>query len=116
MDLASIEYMSYEKMAEVIKLFTGIELTRQNLFYIIDSNFNHYSCECMGEIQEQLNELGINPGEAVHYDEELIWISHQPQCKININRCLKSNCYSRLYYSTRKFQQELYKNVFKHIT
>lgn len=84
MDLASIEYMSYEKMAEVIKLFTGIELTRQNLFYIIDSNFNHYSCECMGEIQEQLNELGINPGEAVHYDEQFIWINHQPHVRLTV--------------------------------
>lgn len=84
MDLASIEYMSYEKMAEVVKLFTGIELTRQNLFYIIESNFNHYSCECMGEIQEQLNKLGINPGEAVHYDEEFIWISHQPHVRLTL--------------------------------
>ena len=71
-------------MSEVIKLFTGIELTRQNLFYIIETNFNHYACECMGEIQKQLNELGINPGEAVHYDEEFIWISHQPHVRLTL--------------------------------
>ena len=34
--LASIEYLSYEKMSEIIELFTGIKLTRQNLFYIMD--------------------------------------------------------------------------------
>ena len=84
MDLASIEYISYEKMTEIIKLFTGIELTRQNLFYIIDSNFNHYACECMREIVEQFKKLGISPGEAVHYDEEFIWISHQPHVRLTI--------------------------------
>ena len=45
--------MSYEKMSEVIELFTGIKLTRQNIFYITDKYFNHYAYECMKEIEEE---------------------------------------------------------------
>ena len=84
MDLASIEHISYEKMSEIIRIFTGIELSRQNLFYIIDSNFNHYASECMREISKQFKEQGINPGEVVHYDEEFIWISHQPHVRLTL--------------------------------
>ena len=84
MDLTSIEYIPYEKMTEIIKLFTGIKLTRQNLFYIIDSNFNHYASECMNEISEQFKKLEISPGEAVHYDEEFLWINHQPHVRLTL--------------------------------
>ena len=115
MDLASIEYMSYEKMTEVIKLFTGIELTRQNLFYIIDSNFNHYACECMREIAEQFKKLGISPGEAVHYDEEFIWISHQPHVRLTIIEALNRVVIADHIIPRENFNTKLYQNVFKHI-
>ena len=84
MELASIEYMSYEKMAEIIRLFTGIKLSRQNLFYIIDSNFDYYDNEWKEEIEKQFKELGINPGEAVHYDEQFLWLSHQPHVRLTL--------------------------------
>ena len=52
LDLFSIEYISYEMTSEVIELFTGIKLTRQNLFYIMDKYFNHYAYDCMKEIED----------------------------------------------------------------
>ena len=38
----------------------------------------------MREIAEQFKKLGISPGEALHYDEEFIWISHQPHVRLTI--------------------------------
>ena len=84
LDLYCIEHISYEKMSEVIELFTGIKLTRQNIFYITDKYFNHYAYECMKEIEEEFKKLGIQIGEAVHYDEEFIWINHQPHVRLTI--------------------------------
>ena len=52
LDLFSIEYISYEMISEVIELFTGIKLTRQNLFYIMDKYFNYYAYDCMKEIED----------------------------------------------------------------
>ena len=40
-----INHISYEKKSEVIKLFTRIKLTRQNIFYITNKYFNYYAHE-----------------------------------------------------------------------
>ena len=40
LDLYCIEHMSYEKMSEVIELFTGIKLTRQNVFLHLLTNIS----------------------------------------------------------------------------
>lgn len=84
LDLFTIEHMSYEKISEVIELFTGIKITRQNIFYIVDKYFNHYAHECMREIEEEFKKLGIQVDEAVHYDEEFIWINHQPHVRLTL--------------------------------
>ena len=84
MDLASIEYISYEKMSEIIELFTGIKVKRQRIFDILENNFDWYCTECFDEIRKLMNNLGINPGEAVHYDEEFIWINHQPHVRLTL--------------------------------
>ena len=84
MNLASIEYISYEKMSEIIELFTGIKVKRQRIFDILENNFDWYCTECFDEIRKLMNNLGINPGEAVHYDEEFIWINHQPHVRLTL--------------------------------
>ena len=32
MNLATIEHISYQKMSEIVELFTGIEVSRQRIF------------------------------------------------------------------------------------
>ena len=63
---------------------TGIKLGRQNVFYIIDKYFDQYVDDCIQEIKEDFKRLGIQFGEAVHYDEEFIWIDHQPHVRLTI--------------------------------
>ena len=84
MDLASIEYISHQKMAEIVELFTGIKISRQRIFDIIENNIDLYCNECFDEVKKQMEKLGIIPGEAVHYDEEFIWINHQPHVRLTI--------------------------------
>ena len=61
-----------KKMSEIIEVFTGIKISRQSLFDIIDKNFNDYATETMKKIQKEFKKLVINPEEAVQYDEEFI--------------------------------------------
>ena len=88
MNLATIEHISYQKMSEIVELFTGIEVSRQRIFDIIERNFDSFYNECFDEINKQIKELGINPGEVVHYDEEFIWINHQPHVRLTIINAL----------------------------
>ena len=69
LDLYSIEHISYEKMSKVIELFTGIKLTRQNIFLHYWQIFQHYAHECMKEIEKEFKKLEIQIGEAVNYDK-----------------------------------------------
>lgn len=68
MDLSSIEYLSYQKMSEIIELFTGIKVSRQRIFDIIENNFDLYCNECFEKIRKEIENLGIKPNESIHYD------------------------------------------------
>ena len=88
MNLATIEHISYQKMSEIVELFTGIEVSRQRIFDIIERNFDSFYNECFDEINKEIKESGINPSEVVHYDEEFIWINHQPHVRLTISNAL----------------------------
>ena len=88
MNLATIEHISYQKMSEIVELFTGIEVSRQRIFDIIERNFDSFYNECFDEINKEIKESGINPSEVVHYDEEFIWINHQPHVRLTIINAL----------------------------
>lgn len=84
MDLSSIEYLSYQKMSEIIELFTGIKVSRQRIFDIIENNFDLYCNECFEEIRKEIENLGINLNESIHYDEQFLWINHQPYVRLTL--------------------------------
>ena len=69
----------------------------------------------MREIAEQFKKLGISPGEAVHYDEEFIWISHQPHVRLTIIEALNRVVIADHIIPRENFNTKLYQNVFKHI-
>ena len=84
LNLFSIEYIPYSKMSEIIYLFTGIEIDRRRIFDIVEDNFDSFANKCINQVKKELEALGINPGEAVHYDEEFIWINHQLYVRLTI--------------------------------
>ena len=55
---------------------------------IIERNFDSFYNECFDEINKEIKESGINPSEVVHYDEEFIWINHQPHVRLTISNAL----------------------------
>ena len=72
LNLFSIEYIAYSKMSEIIHLFTGIEIDSRRIFDIVEDNFDSFANKRINQIKKELKELGIQPGEAVHYDEEFV--------------------------------------------
>ena len=79
-----IEYMSFEKKAEIIENETGIRLTRQTVCY-----HQYIYCEAYLEKQEQLidqliKNLGIETSGVYCYDEEFIEKKQDSQVRLTI--------------------------------
>ena len=55
---------------------------------IIERNFDSFYNECFDDINKEIKESEINPSEVIHYDEECIWINHQPHVRLTIINAL----------------------------
>ena len=89
--LSSIEHISYEKMSDILKLFYDIDIDRRRVYDLYAENVNEFIYKNLDEIQEDLRNGNMPFSGIISYDEEFIWIKHQPYGPINNTRHEISN-------------------------
>ena len=82
--LSSIEHISYEKMSDILKLFYDIDIDRRKVYDLYAENVNEFIYKNLDEIQEDLRNGNMPFSGIISYDEEFIWIKHQPYVRLTI--------------------------------
>ena len=82
--LLSIEQISYEKISEILEVFLGVKIPRQRIHDLFDKKIDEYLSMNIKELQELVVKDEIKFSGFVHYDEEFIWIKHQPYGRLTL--------------------------------
>ena len=82
--LESIEQISYEKIGEIINLFLGVKIPRQEAHNLFNKRIDEYLSMNITELQEKINKGKIEFSGIIHYDEEFLWIDHQPYVRLTL--------------------------------
>lgn len=82
--LLSIEQISYEKLSEILEVFLGVKIPRQRIHDLFNKTIDGYLSMNIKEIQEMIVDGEIEFSGFVHYDEEFLWIKHQPYVRLTL--------------------------------
>ena len=82
--LLSIEQISYQKVSEIIELFLGVKIPRQRAYDLFNKAIDGYLSMSIQELQEKIIDGEIEFSGLVHYDEEFLWIKHQPFVRLTL--------------------------------
>ena len=108
--LESIEQISCEKIGEIIKLIFGIKIPRQRVHDLFDKRIDEYLSMNIQELQEKIFEGEIEFSGFVHYDEEFLWIKHQPYVRLTLldaeNRLIIEDLVIPREFFTKNFIKE----------
>ena len=108
--LESIEQISCEKISEIIELILGIKIPRQRVHDLFDKRIDEYLSMSIQELQEKILEGEIEFSGFVHYDEEFLWIKHQPYVRLTLldaeNRLIIEDSVIPREFFTKNFIKE----------
>ena len=82
--IASIEQISNQKISEIINLFLGINIERQRIYDLFNKKIDEYTSISILELQEKILNGNIEFSGIIHYDEEYLWIKHQPYVRLTL--------------------------------
>ena len=82
--LSSIEHIAYEKVSDILKLFFNINIDRRRVYDLYADNVKEFIYKNLDEIQNDLRNGNIPFSGIISYDEEFIWIKHQPYVRLTI--------------------------------
>ena len=82
--LLSIEQISYQKVGEILELFLGVKIPRQRVYDLFNKAIDGYLSMSIQELQEKIIDGEIEFSGLVHYDEEFLWIKHQPYVRLTL--------------------------------
>ncbi|OPX58251.1 MAG: hypothetical protein A4E25_01771 [Methanobacterium sp. PtaB.Bin024] len=77
LDMGLISYMSYENMAEVYEIYTGINIPRTTVYYHQKELREEYLDKIEIKLDEAIKKLGIEPSGVYGYDEQIFWIERE---------------------------------------
>ena len=82
--LLSIEQISHQKISEILELFLDVKIPRQRVYDLFNKTIDGYLSMSIRELQEKIVDGEIEFSGLVHYDEEFLWIKHQPYVRLTL--------------------------------
>lgn len=82
--LLSIKQNSYQKVSEILELFLGVKIPRQRVYDLFNKAIDEYLSMSIQELQKKIVDGEIEFSGLVHYDEEFLWIKHQPYVRLTL--------------------------------
>ena len=117
--LQSIEQISYEKISEIIELIFGIKIQRQRVYDLFNKKIDEYLSISIQELQEMIIEGEIEFSGFVHYDEEFLWIKHQPYVRLTLldaeNKLIIEDSVIPREFFTKKFIKDFLKTSLENL-
>lgn len=95
-NLESIDHISFEKVSEILDLFFGIKIPKQRIYDLFNKKADEYINLSIFDLQEKILEGKITFSGFVHYDEEFLWVKHQPYVRLTLldakNKIIIEDC------------------------
>ena len=73
--LSLIDFLSYDKLSELLEALTGVEVNRETMFYFTDESIDEILEEIQKEQESEIIKLNIKPSGHYGYDEQYIFIN-----------------------------------------
>ena len=73
--LSLIEFLSYEKLGELLEALIGVHVNRETMFYFTDDSIDEILEEIQKEQELEIIKLNIKPSGHYGYDEQYIFIN-----------------------------------------
>ena len=111
--LSSIEHISFEKMAEILNLFLGVNIDRRRVYELYANNVKEFIYKNIDEIRKDIRNGNMPFSGVISYDEEFIWIKHQPHVRLTIidnkSRIIIADVVIPREYFTAKYIKQFFK-------
>ena len=72
LELSLIDNISYEKQSEIIKLFTGFDISRNRLYEYAKKNFDEFVYKHNKIIEDGIKKQNIKFSKVICYDEQYV--------------------------------------------
>ena len=76
--------MSYQKIAEIINVFTGVDISRSFVFHQESILSEDYIEKRMDKLNKMIEEMGIEPSGVFNYDEQYLWVNTELKMRMTI--------------------------------
>ena len=73
--LSLIDFLSYDKLSELLEALTGVNVNRETMFYFTDDSIDEILEEIQKEQELEITKLNIKPSGHYGYDEQYIFIN-----------------------------------------
>ena len=83
-NILSIADISFEKVSEIINLTKGIYIPPERICEIYHDNVRWKIYDDFEKIQEDIRNGKIQLSGVIHYDEQFLWVKHQPYVRLTI--------------------------------
>jgi hypothetical protein len=77
LEIMLIEGSSFERISDMIEIFTGVKISRKSILNYVLNNENDFFKEKYAEINNELERLNIRPSGVYHYDEQYLFVSKE---------------------------------------
>ena len=83
-DILSIVDIPFEKLSELINRINGIEIPKERICEIYQDHVRWKIFNDIEEIQNEIQNGNIELSGVIHYDEQFLWVKHQPYARLTI--------------------------------
>lgn len=84
MEYYYIQHLSFKKASELLKLNYGLEIDYRRVCDIYNKTFENYKLKKYEEVEEDIRNGKIKLGHVGNYDEEFLYIKHQPYVRLTL--------------------------------
>ena len=109
LNIGLIDYMSLEKMSEIIKMFYGHAPARQTILNNINNNSEEFFKKEEEKIEKELQKAGIEPSGVYHYDEQYLFVYTRLYIRLIILDNKTKMIIAEEVISSKKFNKEFVK-------
>ena len=88
-------YLSYQKIAEIINVFTGVDISRSFVFHQESILSEDYIEKRMDKLNKMIEGMGIGPSGVFNYDEQYLWVNTELKMRMTILDTNTKLCYCR---------------------
>ena len=82
--ILSIADISFEKLGEIINALYGIDVPKERICEIYQDNIKWKIYNDIKKIEEDIQTSKIQLSGVIHYDEQFLWVKHQPHVRLTI--------------------------------